>query len=531
MLLIVATLLAGLGLFFVGLKLLTENLKLLSGRKLRENIAVWTKNPYFGLIWGGLFITITQSAAAATFILIGMLRAGMLGVRQALPILIGMNCFGGIIILLLIFDIKLVIFLLLGVTGLIYSRDRAGGMRAASGAAFGIGMLFLGLSTTQTGIAPLSEMPWFGEALEATQGSYLLGLMVGLVLSFITQSALAVMVLNLAFLQAGLFTLEQAVMITYGAKLGSSLLTYVLSAGLTGESRQVSTFQIQFNVVGAIILVPAFYLEMLFGMPLMLALAREVTPDAALQLALINLLFNLVPGIIVFPLVGPITRLLGRRFPQTAEEQLSRPKYLLEHTGDDPHNALRLIELEQTRLIEILGRGFDTMRSGGDQRQMKQLDEVFQTLGEAVRGAVSDLSHQHQLSPILYERLNGLLNIQHNLETANVEVQSLSRDLAALGGSGRGERFSRVAVDGIDAILLTFLDVARERSELDAGLLKQMTSEDGMTRVRKAYLAEDKDEELTSTTRMQLLAAANHCERLIWLFGEMGAAYSALESG
>ena len=95
MFLVIATLLAGLGLFFVGLKLLTENLKLLSGRRLRENISVWTRNPFFGLAWGGLFITITQSAAAATFIIIGMLRAGMLNVKQILPILIGMNCFAG----------------------------------------------------------------------------------------------------------------------------------------------------------------------------------------------------------------------------------------------------------------------------------------------------------------------------------------------------------------------------------------------------------------------------------------------------
>ena len=49
-----ASLLAGLGLFFVGLQLLTENLKLMSGRRLRENIAVWTRNPFFGLAWGNL---------------------------------------------------------------------------------------------------------------------------------------------------------------------------------------------------------------------------------------------------------------------------------------------------------------------------------------------------------------------------------------------------------------------------------------------------------------------------------------------
>jgi phosphate:Na+ symporter len=315
-------------------------------------------------------------------------------------------------------------------------------------------------------------------------------------------------------------------MIAYGAKLGSSLLTYVLSSSLVGESRQVAMFQVYFNIAGAVILVPAFYLEVYAGIPLMIALGETFSADQAFQLAIINLLFNVVPGVVIFPCVGLVARLLARYFPQTAEEQLSKPKYLLEQTGDDPHNALRLIELEQIRLIEILSRAFDTMRAGNNPRQMELLNEGFHSLGDAVRGAISDLSNHHQLSPVLYDRLNGLLNIQHSLETANVEVQSLSRQLSLLEGTGLGERFARVAVDGIDAILLTFMDVARERADIDAELLAGMTSEDGMTRVRKAYLAED--ENMDANSRMQLLAAANHCERLIWLFGDMGKAYDAL---
>ncbi|MBT6608506.1 MAG: hypothetical protein HOB37_08585, partial [Rhodospirillaceae bacterium] len=45
MTLVAASLVAGLGLFFVGLYFLTEHLKMLSGRRLRERIATWTKNP------------------------------------------------------------------------------------------------------------------------------------------------------------------------------------------------------------------------------------------------------------------------------------------------------------------------------------------------------------------------------------------------------------------------------------------------------------------------------------------------------
>ena len=55
MLPVIGALVAGLGLFFVGLNFLTEHLKMLSGRRLRERIATWTKRPLMGVLWGGVF--------------------------------------------------------------------------------------------------------------------------------------------------------------------------------------------------------------------------------------------------------------------------------------------------------------------------------------------------------------------------------------------------------------------------------------------------------------------------------------------
>ncbi len=43
-----------------------------------------------------------------------------------------------------------------------------------------------------------------------------------------------------------------------------------------------------------------------------------------------------------------------------------------------------------------------------------------------------------------------------------------------------------------------------------------------------AYLAEES--ELDLGNRMKLLAAANHCERLIWLFGSLGRSYMKLKT-
>ena len=61
-------------------------------------------------------------------------------------------------------------------------------------------------------------------------------------------------------------------------------------------------------------------------------------------------------------------------------------------------------------------------------------------------------------------------------------------------------------------------------------MLSAMTSEDGngIKSVRSAYLSEERG--LDDTERMRLLAAANLCERLIWLFGNMGRDYMALKA-
>jgi phosphate:Na+ symporter len=112
MTLVIASLLSGLGLFFVGLRFLTEHLKILSGRRLRERISTWTRRPVVGVLCGCAFISITQSTAASTFILIGMMRSGMMTMRQSLPIIIGLNVGTGVVVLVLVANIKVAVLLL-----------------------------------------------------------------------------------------------------------------------------------------------------------------------------------------------------------------------------------------------------------------------------------------------------------------------------------------------------------------------------------------------------------------------------------
>lgn len=521
-----ASLLAGLGLFFVGLHFLTDHLKMLSGRRLRERVASLTKHPLMGVFWGGVLIAVTQSTAVTTFILIGMLRSGMTKVRQTLPIIIGTNMIAGVIVLVLVFDVKIGIFFLLGLAGFLYTNYSARRLRTVAGAVFGIGLLFLGLNTMQAGVAPLADAPWFEAALQWTRGSYVLGFIIGAALSFLVQSSLAVVVLTIALQQAGLFSLSEAIMVVYGANVGSSFLTLVLSYNLSGQSKQIAMFQTSFNFVGAIFLVPLFYLEMYGGVPLVKTATEAMSASGGTQIAIVNLIFNAVPGVVLFIGMAPFARLLMRFWPETFEEQASKPKYLHDYAASDPHTALRLIELEQTRLVETLSSAFSAMREDANRQQLSAIYEAFKTLSSTIRDCVSDLSGRH-LSADAYEQLNRVLHLQHSLETACEEVSRLGGRLQTLRQSVSGARFAKVAVEGVDAILMMLMDVAKERKAEYAGLLETITSDDGIVRVRKAYLAEES--ELDTSGRWQLLSASNHCERLIWLFGILGHSYMSLK--
>jgi phosphate:Na+ symporter len=530
MALVVGSLLAGLGLFFVGLKLLTDHLKQLSGRRLRERVARWTRNRWLGVLWGGLFIAITQSSAATTFILVGMIRSGMMPVSQSFPIIIGVNVLGGLIVLLLVIDIKIAVLVLLGIAGLTFANQAGGRLKQVAGVLLGISVMFFGLYAMREGVAPLSETEWFEGLLKWTRDSYLLGFAIGTLLSFLLQSGIATIVLAIAFQAAGLFTLAETMMMVYGAHAGSACLTLALSWNLKGQARQVAMYQVSLNLLGVMILLPLFYIEIHGGIPLMKALTEWITPDPDAQVGVITILFNSIAGIVLFLTLKPSVRLVGALWPESFEEQASKPRYLYSGASQDPDTALDLIELEQVRLLEFLSRCLDTQRDDGDRAKLASYRASFAALDESIRESIAELSSRRQLTPEVYERLSIILELQHALQAGNEAIGALCEQLRQLQKSQYGMRFTVVAIEGLDTILLSLIEVAKERASEEFALLESMTSEGakGLKSVRAAYLAEE--HRLEPAQRPLLLAAAGHCERLIWLFGEIGRRYMALKA-
>ncbi len=526
---VIAALLAGLGLFFFGMNILTDNLKQLSGKALREKIAKWTDKKLQGLLWGGALIAITQSTAAATFILIGMMKSGMMSVKKAMPMIIGFNMFAGVIVFILVIDIKTFIFVILGFAALFYTNDKAYKFRNISGAVLGMAILFLGLITMQNGVAPLSNEPWFKDSIEFAQGSYFLAFIIGAALTLLVQSSLAVIVFSVAFERAGLLSMYEVIMIVYGSNVGSSILTYFLSSKLTGNSKQVAMFQVAYNNVGALIMVPLFYIEVYTDIPLVKHFVESLSSNGGTQIAFVYLIFNAVPGFVLYFLVDPIANLFKRLWPETMEETISKVKYIHNQMLEDPTSSIDLIQLEQNRLLEIISTSFNTIREGSDELKRKLFHEAFETLSTTINETITELTSRAALSPTEYTKMNLILNNQHLLENINNSLEKLGSELGNITKMEAGEQFSNVVVEGLDTILFTLIDVSKERDEFDIELLGIMTSSEGkgISKIRSAYLNEESD--VNTEGKMLLLSATNLTERLIHDFGEVGSNYEKIE--
>ena len=192
-----------LGLFIVGMWLLTENLKALATRRLRRVAGRWTANPFLALVWGAFAGAITQSMSAMTFIVVSILRSGLITTRGSLALILGGSVGVSALVVIVTFDIKVISLYVLGLAGAAVASERLSRFRPVAASFLGGAMLIVGLVLLTDAAAPLAEQPWFRDMLERTGDSLALAFLVAALLTFIVQSSSAVTVFGISLAAVG----------------------------------------------------------------------------------------------------------------------------------------------------------------------------------------------------------------------------------------------------------------------------------------------------------------------------------------
>lgn len=460
------TLLGGIGLFLLGMILLTEGLKAFAGDALRQALLRFTGRPLTAFCSGAAVTALVQSSSATTLATIGFVSAGLIGFSQAVGIVfgasLGTTSTGWIVSTIgLKFSIGTLALPLTGVGAFMRLLGR-GRIPSLGLALAGFGLIFIGIDTLQEGMSAvadnfdLSRVPYRGF------WGHLLLLTIGLLMTVVMQSSSAAVATTLAALHSGAIVFEQAASLVIGQAIGTTVTAGLAAIGATNAAKRTALAHILFNFATGII---ALLLLPLYLPVIERFFVAEGDVPGAIALAAFHTAF-IATGVIIFlPITRPFARMIERLLPErddkltrfldrsllevpaVAQEAAARALHDLVGSvvnclrgtlpesadrGVDPHAQPGMGEVTEIRAFLSAIPSDDAPHSGAVTRRvdlLHALDHVGQIIEEQLplRALTDDVAKDPQLQMVV-----GL--VRSTVEVLERLLQSNSQeDLDALG--------------------------------------------------------------------------------------------------
>lgn len=436
---IFATLLAGIGLFFTGIRFLGEHLRQLADHRMRGLLARAIQNDRSAAAMGFAGGAVMQSMNAVIFVLVSLVTARAMDIRRAYPAINYANLGSSVLVLLAAFDPRIPVLLLLFGTGVLLQgeRDRSPRVRQATRALLGLALLGLGLVFIKSSGHAFGELPWMSSLLSASEQSLVIAFLVGTVLAFAVQSASSVTLVTMALSGSGVIDLSHALLVVYGAGIGGGASTWLLGAAMKGLGKQLVLYQLLLKASGLALLLPLAVLEFAGHVPLVAAGLDALPATLSLKIAFAYLLFQIACDLGMHFVHGPVHRLLERTAPPTVAEEISEPQYIYHDALQDPPSAVLLTAKEQERLLLLLPSYLDSVREDAppvpQARRMlhqgaSQVTEACQRFLDALL-AVQMSEETLEMAVSLKDRnqlLSGLQETVHELAAAVERVRRLA---------------------------------------------------------------------------------------------------------
>lgn len=514
-----ASIVAGLGLFFIGVKQVGHHLKQMAGHRMRAVMARATSNRIRASLLGVMSGALTQSTNAATFLVVSMVTAGIVEVSGALPIVIWSNVGTSALVMMATLDMKLLAYFLIGLVGVCFycGLHESEKWRHLIGAALAICLLFLGLSLIKAGTAPLRHEDWVREFLSFAAGSFVFALFAGAVMTLIAQSSATVSVVALTLLASELLTMDQTIMLVFGASIGSGANIYMMSMNLSGTGRVIALIQVWLKGAGVLLLLPLFLGELTFGWPGIKFAAEWLGGTPQMAVAWIFLFLQLAPAVGMTLLATPCLRLARRVCPPDPQEELARPAFLYDQALEDPETALDLVEREQMRLMERLPRMLETLISD-DGGEPPLAPEVLHASGKNLIKEVASFLDDLMLRCQTHASLERLVNIRARQDVLR---QLYDNELALINAlseafpQGDPQSLGGRLVESLHAVLCIFGESATD-PEMIPTVQSLSSDRSSLMKQLRSGMAESHGH-LNSETQANLFTATSLFERVIWL--------------
>jgi len=308
--------LGGLGLFLLGIIIMTDGLGHLAGNAMRSALMRFTHSPLSGAFTGSITTAILQSSSATTVAAVGFVGAGLITFSESLGIIFGANIgttVTGWIVVLLGFKLKLgnlaMIFVLIGMLLRLFAKNR---LATFGYTLAGFSIIFVGIAMMQNGMSIFADfinpdmLP-----LDTFTGRLKL-VAIGIIFTAITQSSSAGVAVALSALFAGAINFEQAAALVIGMDVGTTITAALATIGQSVEARRTGFSHVIYNIITAF---GAFFLITPFTMIIGDFFPTLLTDNAEISLVAFHTTFNLIGLIIILPFTNNFANLMNKLIP------------------------------------------------------------------------------------------------------------------------------------------------------------------------------------------------------------------------
>lgn len=456
-------LIGSLGIFIFGMKIFSEGLQKIAGSKLKGILSGMTRNRATGVVTGFATTAITQSSTTTTVMAVSFVNAGLLTFVQSTGVIMGANIGTTITAwMVALFGFKVQITpIALAVIGVFFAFlfSRNNRLRNIAEAMVGFGILFIGLEFIKGAVPDINSNPEMFAFLDSfTDYGYLSLLMfvvVGTILTLLTQSSSAATAITLVMLVEGWISFPIAAAMILGENIGTTVTANIAALVGNVHAKRAARFHFFFNVIGVLWMLALIYpflhamdwaIQVATGSDIsVMSGAVESRENGALALSLFHTSFNVINVLLLFGFVPMIVRFVEYIQPDRGGQD---DEYHLRYIGagvmtspglsvDQAHKEVQ----QFTDVIEKMHESVNELMFSADADKPKLLDKIqkFEELTDEMEIEISDylvrISENTTLEHWLTERIRFMQTMVNDLERIADIFYQISRLTERMGAT------------------------------------------------------------------------------------------------
>ncbi len=334
-------LIGGLGVFLVGMRIMSDGIQNRAGHRLKSVLHTMTENRFAGLLTGVGVTSLIQSSSATTVILVSLVNAGLVTLKQSIGVIMGANIGTTLtawIVSIIGFKFSIANIALPAIAiGLPLYFSARTTRRETANILIGFGLLFLGLGFMKDSVPDIKNNPdvllFLSEWSNWGFASTLLFVGIGTLLTIVVQSSSAAMTITITMAFKGWIDFPVAAAVILGENIGTTITAFLASLQMNATAKRTARAHMLFNIIGVIWMLALF--RPFTGLVDFLVPGDASDPaHIPIHLSMFHTLFNITNSLLLIGFVSPLAKVVEKMVKDDSRTAARGP-YLLQLVPDN----------------------------------------------------------------------------------------------------------------------------------------------------------------------------------------------------